>query len=157
MLVYRGLTVGWIKMKLGHIVLDEDSAVPPLSVHACCGKTAGWIKMRLSREVGLGLGDLVLDGNPAPLPKKGAQWVPILGPCLLWPNGWMDHHASWYEGRPRPRPHFVRWGPSSPPTKRGTHPIFGLCLLWPNGRPSQLLLSTCMSSYTQLTRNFKRD
>ena len=37
---------------------------------------------------------------------------------LLWPNGWMDQDATWYGGRPRPRPHCVRWGPSSP--ERGT-------------------------------------
>ena len=39
-----------------------------------------------------------------PLPKKGAQPFPsIFGPCLLWPNGWMDQDATWYKGRPRPR------------------------------------------------------
>jgi len=27
---------------------------------------------------------------------KGAQPPPILGPCLLWPNGWMDQDATWY-------------------------------------------------------------
>jgi len=29
----------------------------------------------------------LLDGDPAPLPKRGQ--LPIFGPCLLWPNGWM--------------------------------------------------------------------
>jgi len=24
---------------------------------------------------------------------------------VLWPNGWMDQDATWYEGRPRPWPH----------------------------------------------------
>jgi len=40
------------------------------------------------------------------------------------------------EVRPWPRPHGIRWGPSSslPPEKRGTAaPIFRPCLLWPNG------------------------
>jgi len=32
-----------------------------------CGQTAGWIKMPLGREVGLGPGDIVLDGYQAPL------------------------------------------------------------------------------------------
>jgi len=32
----------------------------------------------------------------------------------------MDQDATWYEGRPRPRPHYVTWGPSSPPLQRGT-------------------------------------
>jgi len=31
----------------------------------------GWINMPLGREVGLGLSDTVLDGDPAPPPKKG--------------------------------------------------------------------------------------
>jgi len=44
-----------------------------------------WIKTPLGREVGLGPDDIVLDGDPAPLPK-GAQ-PPIFGPCLLRPNG----------------------------------------------------------------------
>jgi len=33
---------------------------------------------------------------------------------VLWPNDWMNQDATWYEGRPRPRPHCVRWGSSSP-------------------------------------------
>jgi len=89
---------------------------------------AGWIKIALGMEVSLGPGHIVLDGDPAPLPKKGAQTPnfppifivakrldascchvvghgyivldgdpvappqgtqpPILGPYLLWPNGW---------------------------------------------------------------------
>jgi len=43
---------------------------------------AGWIKMPLGMEVGLGLGDTVLDGDPAPPPQKRAPQ--IFGPCLLW-------------------------------------------------------------------------
>jgi len=38
-----------------------------------CGQTVGWIKMKLGKQVGLGPGQIVLDGDPAPLPKKGAQ------------------------------------------------------------------------------------
>jgi len=34
-----------------------------------CGQTFGWIKMKLGIEVGLGQGDIVLDGHPAPPPK----------------------------------------------------------------------------------------
>jgi len=47
---------------------------------------AGWIKMPLGMEEGLGPGDFVLDGDPAPLPKKGTE-PQIFGPCILWPNG----------------------------------------------------------------------
>jgi len=80
----------------------------------------GWIKMPLGIEIGLDLSDIVLDGDPAPLPKRG-QSHPIFGPCLLWPNGCMDQGANWYRGRPRPRPHYARWGPSSLP-KKGAQP-----------------------------------
>ena len=114
----------------GHIVLDGDPSPlpskghspPQFSAHICCGQMAGWIKMPLGREVDLGLSDIVLDGDPAPPPRKGAG-PQIFGPCLLWPNGWIDQDATWYTGRLRPRPHCARWGPSPlPPQKGGTSP-----------------------------------
>ena len=36
-----------------------------------CGPTVGWIMMKVGRKVGLGPGDIVLDGDPASLSKKG--------------------------------------------------------------------------------------
>jgi len=63
---------------------------------------AGWIKVPLGMEIGLTLDEFVLDGDPATLSKKG-QSSPIFGPFLLWPNGWMHQHATWYGGRPQPR------------------------------------------------------
>ena len=78
-----------------------------------CGQTVEWIKMKIGVEVGLGPGHTVLDGDPAPLPKR-AQ-LPIFDLCLLWPNGWMNQDATWYDGRPRLRQHRARWGPSSTP------------------------------------------
>jgi len=38
-----------------------------------CGQTVGWIEMKLGKQVRLGPGHFVLDGDPAPLPKKGAE------------------------------------------------------------------------------------
>ena len=107
-----------------------------------CGQTVGWIKIPLGMEVGLGPGDIVLDWDPVPL-KRGTA-PPILGPYLLWPNGWMDQDATWYGGRSWPSPHWVRWGPSSLLQKgvQQPPPLFGPCLLWPNRHPSQLLLIT---------------
>jgi len=83
--------------------------------------------MPLGMEVGLSPGDFVLDGDPgrwgpSPFPKRGRAQPPISGACLLWPNGCMDQHATFYGGRPRPRRHSVRWGPSSPPQKGGGTP-----------------------------------
>ena len=59
--------------------------------------------MKLDMEIGLGPDHFVLDGDPA-RPKRGTA-SPLFGPCLLWPNSWMDQDATWYVGRPRPRPH----------------------------------------------------
>jgi len=78
--------------------------------------------MAFVMEVGLGAGHIVLDGDPAPLPKKGAE-SSIFGLFLLWPNGWMHQDATWYGGRPQPRRLCVRCGPSPLPIK-GRSPHF---------------------------------
>jgi len=110
---YCGQTAGWIKMTLGMEVglgLDatwygsrpqprrlcvrwEPSSTSPkkdwspqFSAHVYCGQTAGWIKMPVGTEVGLGPGDIVLDGDPAPPSPRGTA-PPIFGQCPLWPNG----------------------------------------------------------------------
>ena len=150
---YCSQTVGWIKMPLGmdvglgrgHIVLDSDPAPPqrgtvPNLAHVCCGQTAGWIKLLLGTDVGLGPGDTVLhrELHGDPVPPIRAQQPPLLVPGLLWPIGWMDQDTSSYGGRPRPRPHCVRWRPSScplsPPRKgHSSSPLFGASLLSPSG------------------------
>jgi len=61
---------------------------PQFLTHVCCGQMAGWIKMLLGTEVGLGQGDIVLDGDLAPPPQKKRGTAALLfGPCILWPNG----------------------------------------------------------------------
>jgi len=40
----------------------------------------------LGTRVGLGSYHIVLDGDPAPPPPKGAQQPPLFGLCLLWPR-----------------------------------------------------------------------
>ena len=52
---------------------------------------------------------------------------------VLWPNGLTDQDETWRAGRPRPWPHRVRWGPSSPSPKGAQPPIFSIYLLRPNG------------------------
>jgi len=39
--------------------------------------------MALGMEASLGTGHIVLDGDPAPFPKKWAE-APIFGPFILW-------------------------------------------------------------------------
>jgi len=50
-------------------------------------------QMSLGREVDLGRGNIVLDGDPVPTAQRGTA-PPIFGSCLLWPNGWMDQDAT---------------------------------------------------------------
>ena len=95
--------------------------------------------MPLGTEVGLGPSHIVLDGDPAP--PQGGHNSPQFSD-RSWPNGWVDQDATWYRGRPRPRPHYARWGPSSPKWGHSSSPIFDPCLLWPNCWMYQLLLGT---------------
>jgi len=69
------MPLGALGLSPGDIVLIWDPASPkggtaPLrilfSTDVCCDQTAGWIKMPLGMEVGLGPGQIVSDGNPAP-------------------------------------------------------------------------------------------
>jgi len=79
---------------------------------------AAAIKMPLGMKVELGPGDFVLDGDPLPHPKKGAERRPqIFDSCLLWPNGRMDQDRSWHGDRPQTRRLYVRCGPSPLPQK----------------------------------------
>ena len=97
-----------------------------------CGQTVGWIKTKLDKQVGLGPGHIVLEGNPAP-PTPKEHSPPIFGPYQLRPYGCMDQDVTWYGATPRPGD-FVLEGDPVPLPKRGTEPpIFGPCLLWPNG------------------------
>jgi len=59
----------------GHIALmgiqlhsPKRGRAPQFSAHFYCGQTAGCIKMPVGMEVDRSLGDIVLDGDPAPLP-----------------------------------------------------------------------------------------
>jgi len=84
--------------------------------------------MPVGMQIGLGPGHIVRDRDPTHLPpqKKGRAESPVFGPCLSWPNGWIDQDATWYEGMPRPRPYYITCGSSLLPTvpKRGTAPNF---------------------------------
>ena len=101
--------------------------------------------MSLGMELGLGPDDFVLDGDPAPLPKRGAE-PPIFGKCLLWPNGWMDEAGTWHGGRPQvglSPGDFVLDGEPAPLRQKGSElpsPILGPFLLWPNGWASRCQL-----------------
>jgi len=136
----------------GDFVFDGDRALPrkrnsptQFLAHVYYGQTAGWIKMPLGTAVNLGPCDVVLDGvaaAPAPPQKKGAQ-PPVFGPCLLWPDGWLDEDAG---SRPRPRPDLLDGDPA-PPAKGAQQPPFSAHIYSGHGRPSQLLLSSFFSFF----------
>jgi len=79
--------------------------------------------MPLGMDVGLSPGDFVLDGDPVfPPQQRGRSPLPIFGPFLLCPNGWMHQDAIRYRGRPQPRRVCARWGPSPLPQKGSGDP-----------------------------------
>jgi len=121
--VYCEQTVGWIKLPLGvevvldpgHTALNGDPAPPMemattaptfeicrcrlcmrlyIAAHVYCGQTAEWIRIPLGTEVGLGPGNIVLDGDPTPPPFRedpnfGAmnisqQWFVQLPLIKIW-------------------------------------------------------------------------
>jgi len=66
--------------------------------------------------------------RPCLPPKKKGRSPFTFGPCLLWPNCWMDEDATLYGGRPRRLgpDHIALDGDPAPTQYRGTaHPIFG--------------------------------
>ena len=111
--------------------LPQRGTAPQFSAHICCGHMTGWIKMPGRPQPKR---HCVRSRPSCPSPKRG-QSPPMFGPCLLWPNSWIDQDATWYGGRPRPG-HIVLDGDPFPPSKKGA-PIFGPCLLWPNGLMDQ--------------------
>jgi len=90
--------------------------------------------MPLGMEVGLSPGDFVLDGDPAPLPKRG-------GALQFSAHVYCGQTAAWTkmplgtEVGLSLRGIVLDWDPAPPPGK-GHNPqfcIFGQCPLWPNG------------------------
>jgi len=89
-------------------------------------------RLPLGTEVGLGPGNIVLDGDPAPPPLKGhsPQFSAHVhcGQTAGWTKMPLDMEVGRGPGD------FVLDGDPAPPRKRAQpHPIFGPRLLWPNG------------------------
>ena len=82
-------------------------------------------------EVGLSLGDIVLDGTPLPSPK-GAQ-PPIFGQYPLWPKAEWTRMPLGMEVGLGPGDFVFDGDPSPSPEKGYTPPNFCSCLFWPNG------------------------
>jgi len=105
---------------------------PPLLAHVFCGQTAVCITIPLGMEVGISLGDIVLDGDPAPPPLMGhsPQFSAYVrcGQTAGWTKMLLGREVGLGPGD------FVLDGDPAPPEKRHSpRPIFCPCLLWPNG------------------------
>ena len=90
--------------------------------------------MSLGTEIGLGLREIVLDGDPVHPPLKGLspQFAANVrcGQAAGWTKMSLGMEVGLGPGK------FVFDGdPATPPEKGHTHPhpIFGPSLLWPNG------------------------
>jgi len=76
--------------------------------------------MPLGMEVGLGRGDILLDGDPFPPEKRGHSMPQVLAHVFGQTAGWIKMPLGM--GRPRPRPHCVTSGPSPHPEEGAQQP-----------------------------------
>jgi len=98
-------------VRRGPSPIPKKGLSPQFSAHVYCGQTAAWIETPLGTVVGLGAGDIVLDGDPPPLPKKGAE--PLLNFRLMSIvakrlDASID---TWHGGGPSSRTRYARWIP----------------------------------------------
>jgi len=83
--------------------------------YTACGKTS-WACTKISLLQTPNLGCFCSTVCKTVRPVLWGRYLSCLSVCyigVLWSNGWMDQDATWYGYKPRPRPHCVRWGPSS--------------------------------------------
>jgi len=93
--------------------------------------------MPLGTKVGLGPGDFMLDGDPAPLPTKGVEPLPQFSAHFYGGQmaGCIKVPFSMEVGL-RPGDFVLDGDPALPLPKKEAEaepPVFGPCLLWPNG------------------------
>ena len=124
--------------------LPKKGAEPPpqFSAHVYCGQTAVCIRIPLGTEVGLSLGDIVLDGNSAP-PRKGAQQRPPLlahvycGQTAGWIKIPLSREVGFSLGD------IVLDGDPAPPPQKGNTPNFrplSVVAKWLGGSRCHLVL-----------------
>ena len=107
------------------VLFDCVSCLSVSFVHKC-GQTVGRIKMKLGMQVGLGPGHIVLDGNPAPLPRRGTALTQFSAHiCCSQMAAWIKMPLGMELGL-NPGD-FVLDGDAAPPPQKGAEP--------PNFRP----------------------
>jgi len=106
-----GQTAGWMKMPLGtevglsqgHIVPDGTQVPPqkrctahPIFDTSVVAKRLDRSRCHLIRRRSRPRRHCITWGLRCPLPPKKVHSRHFFGPCLLWPNGWMDQCATCY-------------------------------------------------------------
>ena len=91
----RSVVIDVVVYSVGRSICQSVTIVSP-------AKTAEPVEMPFRLWTWVSPRKHVLDGDPAPSQNVGGAPCPIFGPCLLWPNGWMDQSETWQAGRPRP-------------------------------------------------------
>ena len=86
--------------------------------------------MKLGKEVGLGLGHIVLDGDPAPATQKGHSAFSA-HVCCGQTAGWSKTPLGTEVGLDQGD--ILLDGTPLPPKEGTQHPKLGPCLLWPSG------------------------
>jgi len=152
-----GQTARWTKVPLGmevgigpcNFVFDGTQLLPRIKGHS---PTHCWMDQDATWY----------GGKPRPR-RRCVRWgrssspkatAPVFGPCLLWPNGWINEDATWHEVDLGPR-HIVLDGDPAHPARGALHPpLFGPCYVYcGHGRPSQLQLSSCCQMLRKPRRN----
>jgi len=111
----------------------------PISAHFYCGQMAVCIRIPLYTEVGLSLGDIVLDGDPAHPPLKGHAQPRNFRPMSVVAKR-LDGLTLGMEVSLGPGDCVPCMGTQLPPEKKAhPHPILPH-IYCGHGRPSQLLL-----------------
>jgi len=121
----------------------EMGRSPQFSAHICCGQMAGWIKMPLGREVCLSPSDIVLYGDPAPLPQNGLE-PPQLYIVPKRQDGSRCDLVRTYASAQATLSYI---GIQLPQKEHS--PEFSAHVYCGHGRPSQLLLSSCSTFATK--------
>ena len=115
--------------------LPQRGKAPPifgpylLQPNGCCSQMAAGIKMPLGTEVGLGPGDFVLDGDPAPPPQKGDGAPNFRLVYCRQTAGWIKIVVRMDVGL-SPGDFMLDGDPAPSPERGQSPPIFGPCLLW---------------------------
>jgi len=172
--LYCGQTAGCIKMptnwyggrpeprrlcvRWGPSPLPQKGRAPNFRPASIVAKRLYGLRCQLVRREASAYTTLCWMWTQLPPEKGHTHTTPFFGPCLLWPNVWMDEDAAWYGSRPRPRPHCISSRSQLPRKGHSSH-AFSAHVYCGHGRPSQLqlLLSSCFNDHLSTQLEYMHD